>query len=147
MAFGNREMIWVLRNQGFDEIIRQTQIPFQGEEGLEGYSSCIGHHEEFRKPLDGVRFMGFVNGKLLTIQEEGSVCEFETGKIGVLGMGEFVEESGVPAKETEDGDSEAEELLLVREEAGGEEATGASLDGVFEKAGSLEIRLGVDDMI
>lgn len=62
-------------------------------------------------------------------------------------MGEFVEESGVPAKEAENGDGEAEELLLVGEESRGEIAVGAAMDGVLEEAGSFEIGLRVDDVV
>lgn len=62
-------------------------------------------------------------------------------------MGEFVEESGVPAKEAEDGDGEAEELLLIGEESGGEESMGAAMNGIFEEAGGFEIGLCVDDVV
>lgn len=52
MAFNGPEPIWVLGNPIFYEIIRQTQIPFEGDEGLEGDLSGLGHHKEACEPLD-----------------------------------------------------------------------------------------------
>lgn len=53
----------------------------------------------------------------------------------------------VPAKESEDGNSEAEELLPVSDRPCGEKASGGPLDGVLEEGGSFQVRLDVDDVV
>lgn len=55
----------MVQNEGFIEIVRQTQIPFQRVDGLDGQGLILGHHEEFTKLFDESRFSCSVNLLLL----------------------------------------------------------------------------------
>lgn len=58
-----------------------------------------------------------------------------------------MEECGVPAQEPENGDGEAQKLLPISDGLGSEETGWGALDSIFQKAGGLEIGLGINDVV
>lgn len=116
-------------------------------EGLEREGFGLTHHEEAGEALDGGGFVGGVHGLLEGVEGSGGVGEAEARKRGVARVGGLVEESGVAAEEAKDGHGEAEGALPVGDGAGGEEAGGGAVDGVFEEASGFEVGVPVDYVV
>lgn len=62
-------------------------------------------------------------------------------------MRELFEESWVTANEPKGGDSEAKELLPIGDGLGGDVGCRGAVDGIPDEESSLEVGVGVDDVV